>query len=63
MGTFFSKEWVQKNVLRLNDHEIEEMQKQINKEAGSDVEDGGVDIPSDSDGITRLPPDDDNGGD
>ncbi len=63
VGTFFSKEWVQKNVLRLNDHEIEEMQKQINKEAGSDVEDGGVDIPSDSDGITRLPPDDDNGGD
>ena len=62
VGTFFSKEWVQKNVLRLNDHEIEEMQKQINKEAGSDVEDGGVDIPSDSDGITRLPPDDDNGG-
>ena len=39
------------------------MQKQINKEAGSDVEDGGVDIPSDSDGITSLPPDDDNGGD
>ena len=63
IGTFYSKEWVQKNVLRLNDHEIEEMQKQINKEAGSDVEDGGVDIPSDSDGITRLPPDDDNGGD
>ena len=48
----FSKEWVQKNVLNMNDAEIEEMQKQINKEAGLDVEDGGVDVPSDTDGIT-----------
>ena len=32
IGTFFSKEWVQQNVLRLTDLEIEEMQKQINKE-------------------------------
>ena len=38
------------------------MQKQINKLAGSDVEDGGIDIPPDSDGITRVPADDDNGG-
>ena len=62
IGTFFSKEWVQKNVLNMNDAQIKEMQNQINKEAGSDVEDGGIDIPPDSDGITRVPADDDNGG-
>ena len=44
------------------DAQIKEMQNQINKEAGSDVEDGGIDIPPDSDGITRIPADDDNGG-
>ena len=31
------------------------MQKQINKEAGSDTEDGGIDMPQDTDGITRYP--------
>ena len=31
------------------------MQKQINKEAGLEPEDGGVDIPQGSDGITRYP--------
>jgi len=62
IGTFFSKEWVQKNILNMNDAQIKEMQTQINKEAGSDVEDGGIDIPPDSDGITRVPADDDNGG-
>jgi len=55
IGTFFSKEWVQKNVLNLTDHEIENMQDQINKEAGLDPEDGGVDIPQNTDGITRYP--------
>jgi len=55
IGTFFSKEWVQKNVLNLTDHEIEDMQVQINKEAGLDPEDGGVDIPQNTDGITRYP--------
>ena len=50
------------NVLNMNDAQIKEMQNQINKEAGSDVEDGGIDIPPDSDGITRVPADDDNGG-
>jgi hypothetical protein len=55
IGTFFSKEWVQKNVLNLTDHEIEDMQAQINKEAGLDPEDGGVDIPQNTDGITRYP--------
>ena len=55
IGTFFSKQWVQKNVLNFTDAEIEEMQKQINKEAGLDPEDGGVDIPPSTDGITRYP--------
>ena len=32
IGTFFSKEWVQKNVLNMNDAQIKEMQNQINKE-------------------------------
>ena len=29
---FYSKEWVQKNVLNMTDAEIDEMQKQINKD-------------------------------
>ena len=62
IGTFFSKEWVQKNVLNLTDAEIDNMQKQINKEAGLDPDEGGVDIPQNTDGITRVPADDDNGG-
>jgi len=57
IGTFFSKEWVQKNVLGMTDEEIEEMQKQISIESGEDVEDGGIDIPSNTDGITRYPQD------
>ena len=55
IGTFYSKEWVQKNVLNLTDHEIENMQVQINKEAGLEPEEGGVDLPVGSDGITRYP--------
>ena len=55
IGTFFSKEWVQKNVLNLNDGEIEDMQKQINREAGLDPDEGGVNVPDDSDGISRYP--------
>jgi len=55
VGTFFSKKWVQNNVLRLTDLEIEDMQQQINKEAGIDPEDGGVDVPDNTDGITRYP--------
>jgi len=57
IGTFYSKQWVQKNVLNMSDAEIEEMQKQINQEAGLDVEDGGVDMPTGGDGITRYPQD------
>jgi hypothetical protein len=55
IGTFFSKEWVQKNVLNLNDGEIEDMQKQINKEAGLEPDEGGVNVPDGSDGISRYP--------
>ena len=55
IGTFFSKKWVQQNVLRLTDLEIEEMQSQINREAGIEPEDGGVAVPDGSDGITRYP--------
>ena len=55
IGTFFSKEWVQKNVLNLNDGQIEDMQKQMNKEAGLDPDEGGVDVPDGGDGITRYP--------
>ena len=53
VGTFFSKQWVQRNVLRLTDIEIEEMQKQINKESGMDPEDGGINLPDSQDGIRR----------
>ena len=55
IGTFFSKEWVQKNILRLTDTEIEDMQSQINKETGLDPDEGGVDVPDNTDGITRYP--------
>ncbi len=55
IGTFFSKEWVQKNVLNLNDGEIEDMQRQMNKEAGLDPDEGGVNVPDSSDGISRYP--------
>jgi hypothetical protein len=54
IGTFYSKQWVQKNVLNMTDNEIEEMQKQINQEAGMDVEDGGIAVDPDSDGISRF---------
>jgi hypothetical protein len=57
IGTFYSKEWVQKNVLNMTDAEIDEMQTQINKESGTDVEDGGIDMPDGGDGITRYPQD------
>ena len=55
IGTFFSKKWVQRNVLNMTDYEIDDMQREINKEAGDDVEDGGVDLPQDTDGVTRYP--------
>ena len=55
IGTFYSKNWVQKNVLNLTDHEIEDMQTQINKEEGLDPDEGGIDVPQNTDGITRYP--------
>ena len=55
VGTFFSKKWVQKNVLSMTEAEIDEMQDEINKESGMDPEDGGVDVPDSTDGVTRYP--------
>jgi hypothetical protein len=49
------KSGYKKNVLNLNDAEIEDMQTQMNKEAGLDPDEGGVDIPQNTDGITRYP--------
>ena len=57
IGTFFSKEYVLKKVLRMNDAEIDEMNSQIRKERDTDPMDGGVDVPDGGDGITRYPQD------
>ena len=57
IGTFFSKEYVLKKVLRMNDAEIDEMQDQIRRETEQGVEDGGISIPDGGDGITRYPQD------
>jgi hypothetical protein len=45
MGTFISKEWVQKNILRFNDDDIETMQKQIDDEESK----GDLDMPDPDD--------------
>ena len=55
VGTFFSKKWIQKNVLSMTEAEIDDMQDEINKESGMDPEDGGVDVPDSTDGVTRYP--------
>ena len=55
IGTFFSKRWVQKNVLNLTDAEIDMMQDEINKESGLDPDEGGIEVPDGTDGITRYP--------
>jgi hypothetical protein len=57
IGTFFSKEYVLKKVLRMNDAEIAEMNDQIKKELTVDPLDGGISIPDGGDGITRYPQD------
>ena len=57
VGTFFSKEYVLKKVLRMNDAEIDEMRQQIQRETEIDPMDGGIDIPDGGDGITRYPQD------
>jgi hypothetical protein len=38
VGKYYSKEWIRKNVLRLDDEEIKEMEEQIVKEQGEDLE-------------------------
>jgi len=57
IGTFFSKEYVLKKVLRMNDAEISDMNDQIRKERDIDPMDGGIDVPDGGDGITRYPQD------
>jgi len=57
MGTFFSKEYVWKKVLRFNDGEVDEMLKQMKKEQDMDPDDGGQEMDDYSDGITRQPVD------
>jgi len=55
IGTFFSKEYVLKKVLRMNDTEIQEMRDQIKKEMDTDPMDGGIVVPAGGDGIQRIP--------
>ena len=38
VGEFFSKEWVKKNVLKMSDDEIDEIQKQMDDEGGGEDE-------------------------
>ena len=57
IGTFFSKEYVLKHVLRMNDTEIQNMRDQIKKEADTDPLDGGIVVPPGGDGIQRYPAD------
>ena len=54
MGTFFSKDYVWKKVLRMNDAEKEEMLDQLKSESEEGSDGGGFDM-DDSDGITRHP--------
>ena len=61
IGTFFSKEYVLKRVLRMTDSEVEEMRDQIAREINTDPMDGGIDMPDAGDGITRYPQDGDGG--
>ena len=55
IGTFFSKEYVLKKVLRMNDTEIQMMRDQIKKETELDPMDGGIVVPDGGDGIQRIP--------
>ena len=55
IGTFFSKEYVLKKVLRMNDTEIQVMRDQIKKETELDPMDGGIVVPDGGDGIQRIP--------
>jgi hypothetical protein len=55
IGTFFSKEYVLKKVLHMNDSDIEQMRDQIKKETETDPMDGGIILPPGGDGINRIP--------
>ena len=57
IGTFFSKEFVMKNVLHLTDAEIQTLRDQIKKEIDTDPLDGGIVMPAGGDGIKRIPTD------
>jgi hypothetical protein len=57
IGTFFSKEYVLKKVLRMTDAEVEQMRDQIKTESERDPMDGGIIIPQGGDGIQRIPTD------
>ena len=57
IGTFFSKEYVLKKVLRMTDAEIDQMRDEIKTEAERDPMDGGIVIPQGGDGIQRIPTD------
>ena len=57
IGTFFSKEYVLKKILRMTDSEIQEMRDQIAKEDETDPMDGGIVMPAGGDGIKRIPTD------
>jgi len=57
IGTFFSKEYVLKNILRMNDSQIDDMRDQIAREMDMDPMDGGISIPKGGDGVTRYPSD------
>ena len=55
IGTFFSKEYVLKHVLRMNDTQIDEMRDQIARELEKDPMDGGISLPDGGAGVTRYP--------
>ena len=57
IGTFFSKEYVLKKILRMTDTEIQEMRDQIASEVEKDPMDGGIVMPTGGDGIKRIPTD------
>ena len=55
VGTYFSKEWIKKNVLHLTDDEISEMQKQMDSEGDDNGEDGDNNFEQKGDGNETIP--------
>ena len=41
VGTYFSRDWIKRNILRMNDEEIEKMQEEIDEEKESQEENAG----------------------